>query len=182
MKLNRRVVLKNFAVIAGGVFLLPACKEQMSNSALQLKNIQLNADSEAMLLALSESILPKTNTQGAKELAASSFAVKMLNDCYSPEEQKKFMEGLAQFESYAKESMQKSFVDRDKSQKELLLTTVELKKLNIEPLEFFYFTFKKHIIQAYTSSEYYMTKVHGYEMIPGRYHGCVPVKKSENAS
>ncbi len=182
MQLNRRLLLKHIAVITGGALLLPACKQKPSTAAIPLKNIQLNADSEAMLLALSETILPTTNTQGAKELSATEFALKMLDDCYSPEEQKKFMEGLAQFESYAKESMQKTFVNCDKSQKELLLTTVELKKGNKESLEFFYFTFKKHIVQAYTSSEYYMTKVQGYEMIPGRYHGCVPLKKSVNAS
>ncbi|TAG30583.1 MAG: gluconate 2-dehydrogenase subunit 3 family protein [Sphingobacteriia bacterium] len=182
MQLHRRHLLKHFAVISAGVLLLPACKQKLSNAAIPLKNIQLNADSEALLLALSESILPKTNTQGAKELAASAFAVKMLDDCYSPEAQKKFMEGLEQFESYAKESMQKSFVICDEAQKASLLTTIELEKVNKEPLEFFYFTFKKHIVQAYTSSEYFMTKVQGYEMIPGRFHGCVPVKKSVKAS
>ena len=31
-------------------------------------------------------------------------------------------------------------------------------------------------IRGYLSSEYVMTKLMGYEMAPGRYLGCVPVK------
>lgn len=183
MKLNRRVVLKTFAVIAGGVFFFPACKEQKkSNAALMLKNIHLSTDSESMLLALSESILPKTNTSGAEDLAAHRFALKMLDDCYSSVDQQKFVEGLDQFQSYIEQSASKPFVNCNKAEQSLLLATIELKKDNKEPIAFFYFTFKKHIVQAYTSSEYYMTKVQGYEMIPGRYHGCVPVKKTEKAS
>ena len=35
---------------------------------------------------------------------------------------------------------------------------------------------KNLTIRGYTSSEYVMTKLMGYEMAPGRYFGCVSVK------
>ena len=34
-------------------------------------------------------------------------------------------------------------------------------------------------LQAFTGSQYYLTKVRVYEMAPGRFHGCVPVKAAK---
>jgi hypothetical protein len=39
----------------------------------------------------------------------------------------------------------------------------------------FFNTTKGLTIQSYIASEYFLTKVQVYELIPGRYHGCVPV-------
>ncbi|HEV2478171.1 MAG TPA: hypothetical protein VGS79_00845, partial [Puia sp.] len=57
-----------------------------------------------------------------------------------------------------------------------LLTALETKKFPDQDLIFFYTTTKKLTIQAYTSSQYYLTKIQVYELVPGRWHGCVPVK------
>jgi hypothetical protein len=37
---------------------------------------------------------------------------------------------------------------------------------------------KNITIQGYLNSEYVMTNLRIFEFVPGRYHGCVPVKKS----
>ena len=39
----------------------------------------------------------------------------------------------------------------------------------------FYNVTKRLSVQAYTTSEFYLTKIHVYEMVPGRYHGCMPI-------
>ena len=41
-------------------------------------------------------------------------------------------------------------------------------------LKYFFKTVKGLTIQSYTASEFFMTKVQVYELVPGRYHGCVP--------
>ncbi len=43
-------------------------------------------------------------------------------------------------------------------------------------MAFFYQSTKKLTIQAYTTCEYYLTKIRGYKMIPGKFQGCIPLK------
>ena len=43
-------------------------------------------------------------------------------------------------------------------------------------MAFFYQSTKKLTIQAYTTCEYYMTKIRGYNIIPGKFQGCIPLK------
>ena len=45
-------------------------------------------------------------------------------------------------------------------------------------LHFFYSNVKRFTVQAYTTSQYFLTKVQVYELVPGRYHGCIPIKPS----
>ncbi len=47
-----------------------------------------------MLAELAETILPKTDTPGAKDLAAHLFALKMVDDCYTKTNQEKYMKGM----------------------------------------------------------------------------------------
>jgi len=64
-----------------------------------------------------------------------------------------------------------------------LLSAIEAKKLPDEELNFFYTTTKRLTILAYSSSQYFLTKVQVYELVPGRWSGCVPVKmQSRKAS
>jgi hypothetical protein len=43
-------------------------------------------------------------------------------------------------------------------------------------VNFFYATVKRLTILAYSSSQYFLTKVQVYELVPGRWQGCIPVK------
>jgi hypothetical protein len=54
-----------------------------------------------------------------------------------------------------------------------MVHSIELKKDKKDPLFEFYQKAKGLALYAYTSSEYFMTKVQVYEQIPGRFHGCV---------
>ena len=46
-----------------------------------------------LISQLSDIIIPKTETPGAREVGVPGFIDKMLKDVYSPEEQKTFMDG-----------------------------------------------------------------------------------------
>jgi hypothetical protein len=178
MVVNRRSVIKQFAFISAGALLVPSCLQDKSKSAILLKNIQINADQEKLLAELTETIIPATDTPGAKDVSAHLFALMMVDDCYKKTDQQKFMKGLEQFASFVKTSEGKSFVDCSIPQRESILAKVSVKKPVEDELSFFYSKVKQLTIQAYTSSQYFLTKVQVYEIIPGRYHGSVPVKKT----
>ena len=174
MNQTRRYAIKQILAVAAGAALIPSCMEDKSKAAIILTNFKIDADQEKMLAELAETIIPKTTTPGAKDISAHLFALKMLDDCAKPEDQQKFVKGLAQFEAGCKSQFGKGFVDCTNEQRTTLLTNLEAKKGDDNELSFFYGKMKGLTIQAYTSSQFYLTKVRVYELVPGRFHGCVP--------
>ncbi len=173
---NRRVAIRQLFCISAGALILPACMEDKTKSAILLKNFSIDPEQEKLLEELMETILPKTSTPGAKDIYAHLFALKMLDDCYKKEDHKKFVKGMEQFAKKARNELNTSFIEATPSQRHTLLKKIEAQNDSADELTYFYSTAKKLTIQAYTTSQYYLTKVHVYEMAPGRYHGCVPVK------
>ncbi len=178
MSISRRTVLKQMIITSAGLWLIPSCADEKSKASILVKNFTITTDQEAMLAELSESIIPKTDTPGAKDVYAHLFALKMMDDCRSKEDQEKFVKGIEAFEAYSKEKAGKTFVKASVAERASLLESLDKEKDVEDDLHFLYRTMKRYTIQAYTSSEFYLTKVQVYEMVPSRYHGCVPVKQS----
>lgn len=145
--MNRRNLLKNIALISGGALVLPHCSPE-------------TADEQQVVSELSEKILP-----GAVALGTPAFITRMVNDCFSKENQEKFKKGL---KIYARSQPGD-------------LTSLDSKKDEGEE-KFFYATVKNLTIQFYTNSKQYLTTIQKYELVPGRYHGCVPVNAETKRS
>lgn len=176
--MNRRSSLKTLLIISAGAALLPSCLQDEKKSSVSLKNIKINGKDEELLSDLSETIIPKTDTPGAKDVSAHLFALMMIDDCYAPAEQDKFVKGLKDFEDFTKNKFDKSFLKCSPSEREEILKSIESKKDVPENVAFFYNSMKRLTIQAFTSSKYYLTKVQVYQLVPGKFYGCVPVKKA----
>lgn len=176
MPLTRRSAIKQFLFVSAGFALVPSCLQDKSKPAVELKNFSISADQEVLLAELTESIIPKTTSPGAKDISAHLFALKMVDDCRSKEDQDKFMAGLAAFEKQAEKISGKSFLKQTAAERKAVLTEMEKDRESKEDAVDFYRTMKRFTIQAYSSSEFFLTKVQVYELVPGRYHGCVPVK------
>jgi hypothetical protein len=73
------------------------------------------------------------------------------------------------------------FVAATGAQREAILTAIGDKKIPGDELNFFYSTARKLTILSYSSSQYFLTKVQVYELVPGRWHGCVPVTASSSS-
>jgi Gluconate 2-dehydrogenase subunit 3 len=130
------------------------------------------------LAELAETIIPKTDTPGAKDISAHLFALMMVDDCYKKEDQQKFLAGLKAFEAETKKQFNKSFTDCSQAERETLLTELDAKKAGNADLEYFYGTTKRLTVQAYTTSKFYLTNIQVYKLVPGKYYGCVPIKKA----
>jgi hypothetical protein len=176
--MDRRSAIRCSLAISGGIFLIPACMQDKSKPAIALKNIAVSGDQENLLAALAEAIIPKTSAPGAKDLSSHLFALMMVDDCYAPDAQKKFITGLDQFESFTKNKFGSSFAKCAQPQKEELLKAMENKTGVPDEAVAFYSSMKRLTIQSFTTSQYFLTKVHVYEMVPARFHGCVPVTKT----
>lgn len=58
---------------------------------------------------LCETILPATDTPGAKDLSAHLFVLKMIDDCYKKDHQQQFSNGLKDFKDKTKQDFDKGF-------------------------------------------------------------------------
>lgn len=176
MPLNRRSAIKQFLFVSAGMAFIPSCLQDKSKPAVALKNFSISADQESLLAELAETIIPKTTSPGAKDISAHRFALKMMDDCRSKEDQEKFLAGLTAFEKQAEKISGKSFIKQSAAERKVVLNEMEKNKESKDDAIGFYRTMKRLTIQAYSSSEFFLTKVQVYELIPSRYHGCVPVK------
>jgi hypothetical protein len=194
--MNRRTVIKNLALVVGGAVLLPSCLRKDGTSYVQLKHISLDSDQQNLVADVAETIIPKTNTPGAKDLNLPAFLLKMLDDCYNKKDQQSFLAGLAAFNDMVKKKYNQSFGDLSTKDREAVLTGIEAdatkqthspkpqgrrmkpqKSQAQNPVAMFYWTIKQQTIFGYTTSQFFMTKEIFYDMVPGRYIVHYPVKK-----
>jgi hypothetical protein len=194
--MNRRTVIKNLALVIGGAVLLPSCLHSDGTSYVKLKHIELNSDQEKLIGDVCETIIPKTNTPGAKDLNLPAFVLKMLDDCYSKKDQQAFLTGLNSFNDMVSKKYNQSFGDLSMKDREAVLTGVEKdavkqahgsqpqgrrvkpqKSPGQNPVDTFYWAIKQQTIFGYTTSQFFMTKEIVYELVPGRYIVHYPVKK-----
>jgi hypothetical protein len=176
--MDRRSGIKTLLIISAGTAFLPSCLQEKKKSSLSLKNIKIDDKEEELLAELSETIIPKTDTPGAKDVSAYLFAIMMIDDCFPPGGQYKFQKGLTAFDELSKKKSGNSFTKCTPSERTALIQSIENKNEIPGDVAFFYNTMKRLTIQAFISSEYYLTKVQVYELVPGKFYGCVPVKKA----
>lgn len=103
MSITRRSALKHLLIVAGGISIIPSCYQENDNTSVIFNNLDLNGSHEKLLAEIEETILPATDTPGAKELQTHIFTLIMLNDCYEKDKQQQFVKGLKEINSIAKE-------------------------------------------------------------------------------
>jgi hypothetical protein len=176
--MDRRSSIKTLLLLSAGTALLPSCLQEEKKASVTVKNFKINGNDEDIISALSDTIIPQGKTPGAKDVGAYQFALMMMDDCYSPEDQQKFMKGLKEFSDFSKKKIKKSFAKATPSERGEILKSIESKKDIPENVAFFYNNMKRLTLEAFTQSKYYLTQVHVYELVPGKFYGCVPVKKA----
>jgi len=175
--MERRSVIRNLAMIAGGSLLLPACKNTPANSSIVLKNIQINADQEKLLAAIASTIIPRTDTPGAGELGAHLFVMKMVDDMYEEDVQQNFLKGLNQLEANTRKRFDNSFASCTADQQQKMLLDIESRKGQTSEILNFYAIMKQRTMEGYLSSKYVLRTLLKYELIPTeKYDGYYPVK------
>ncbi len=175
--MNRRTAVKGLLVFTGGLMLLPSCLTQEGKASVQLKHLEVSAEEEKMLGELVETIIPTTDTAGGKQLGLHKFTLKMVDDLYSPEDQKTFIEGMEAFRKLAKKQTGSSFVECSPQQRQEVIAAVNAGKAPQDVLSF-YKILKDQSIIGYLNSELVMTKLRIYELVPSRYIAYHPVKTS----
>ena len=208
--MDRRELLKMIAVVTGtafigGEFILSGCKNPEAGSSMEF-----SADDTAFLDEVAETILPKTNSPGAKEAKTGAFMAIMVNDCYTADEQKTFHAGIQKLNDACKAMHNDSFMKATPEQRKSLLIKLDSdakeysksrKDFDIEQTKkekeetekgntgfkreqwaAHYFTMMKQLtISGYFSSKEGREGALRYTPVPGKYDGDLDYKKGDKA-
>ncbi len=186
--MNRRDALERVALILGGTVIggaafLQGCKNTTEKAA----SFSLSQDQIAFLDEVAETIIPSTDTPGAKAALVGAFMNTMVMDCYKAKDQKIFAGGITEIDNSANHMFGKGFMNITPAQRKSLLNQVnkELKAYNDSKKEddpnHYFGMMKQLTLLGYFSSEIGATQALRYVAIPGKYEGCVPYKKGDKA-
>lgn len=186
--MNRREALSRVAVIMGGTivgaeFFLSGCK----TGAERAHGLPLAQEDIAYLDEVAETIIPTTNTPGAKAAKVGEFMNTMVSDCYDEKEQKVFLEGMTKLNQAASKKFKDDFMSLKPEQRKELLIEIDKeakdyqKNKKPDDPQHYFGMMKQLTLWGYFSSEIGATKALRYLPVPGRYDGCVPYKKGDKA-
>ncbi|KXK19382.1 MAG: twin-arginine translocation pathway signal [Candidatus Parvibacillus calidus] len=99
------IALYTGAAMIGGEFLLAGCKAPTG------EDITFSDKVKSLLNEVGETILPRTDTPGAKDADVAKVMEVVVRDCYWPEHQKVFVEGIRQIDEEAKGRFGKTFME-----------------------------------------------------------------------
>ena len=173
--MQRRSAVKNIALSIGASIILPSWANAWNQNSFQHNYAKTSTSQEILLAEIVETIIPKTNTPGAKELNIQQFVPKMVMDCYDKKAQDVYKKGFDLVENNAKKSFSKSFTELDPKLRLEVLNKMS-KSENSDEKNFIQLV-KGLTIQGYLNSEYVMTNLRIFEFAPAHFYGCVPIKK-----
>ena len=183
--MNRRIAVKNLAWLAGAAAVLPSClsqTEQRQQAGLPPVTA-LTASQQQLVADVCDTLLPRTDTPGAKDLGLHLYVLKMLKDCTPAKEQQVFVAGLGQLDAAAQRQHGRSFAASTPAQRAALLQHLDqLPTDSADALVGFYRIARQLTIDGYTNSKYFMTREVVYELVPSRYNGHYPVSKVDLAN
>lgn len=171
--MKRRTAIRNVVLVSAGAALLYACQDK---ATIALKRIAITGADEDMLSELTETIIPKTDFPGAKDLKTADFIFVMADDCISPEDQAKFSSGMKTFDDTAKSKMGSRFVKLSPEKRAEFLSWIEKGEGVDDSVKSFYRSVKQGTIHNFTTSEQYLKEVRNVtSLIPAKFQACVPV-------
>ena len=173
--MKRRQAIRHLAALTGGIIALPAWAKSWTPATLPLTSDGFTPATRELLAHIVGAIIPESAIPGAVSLGVPAFVETMLADCYEKKVQDNVEKGLRAVEAAAQNNHAKPFSALSAPDQQALLVAMETG--TDTALADFYKLIKGLTIQGYTSSEYVQTTYLEYEMAPGHYYGCIPVKQ-----
>ena len=189
--MDRREALKRTALIMGGVVSAPAImgvlKGCTAKPGIAWKPVFLSEDQASVVSAVSDIIIPRTDTPGARDVGVPSFIDQMLKEVYAKEDQDDFTNGLTAFNEQAKSEYGDEFTDLSEEDQAAFVRKLHHAAINTPQPEAdseekrpFILQMKELTMLGFFTSKPGATQVLQYDAIPGSYKGCIPLSEAGN--
>jgi hypothetical protein len=187
--MNRRKAIGQIALTGiGGGLLLAGYKWYDWTRTPDITYIEQHKE---LITALAATIIPTTDTPGAREAGVGDFIVTMIRDCTDRMSANKFIDGLKDLGHYCQSHFDKPYEQCSESDQQAILHYFEEKGTPYKGIvgkaqdaylgRSFFATLKKYTVEGYCSSEIGATKGLSYLYIPGSFHGCIPLQPGQKA-
>ncbi len=180
--LARREVIRRALVVTGATTVLgsttlfnAACAVPAGRAQAAQSTGAFTAADIAWLDEVAETILPQTDTPGAKVAEVGAFIALMVTDCMSPEEQSRFRQGMQTLEAECESNYGAGFMAATPQQRLQLLERLDRERYQVaNPAGPHYFhTIKEYTVLGYFTSEIGYHQALRYRETPGRFDPCV---------
>jgi hypothetical protein len=183
--MDRRAALARLAAITGSIALggelfVTGCRRTDKRAATPF-----TASDVALLDEIGETILPTTDTPGAKSVGIGAFMTMMVSECYDDDAHAAFQSGLADIDAASRSRHGRLFLQCTASERHEILSVLDreqaARKKNRGEMPHYFTMMKELTLLGYFSSETGCTKALRYAETPGAYDGDVPYHKGERA-
>lgn len=181
--MNRRDALKSVVLMMGGTMIgataiLTGCAPEH-----QIKDLNFTPEDLAFLDEIGETIIPTTDTPGAKATKIGEFMQMMVKDCYDADQQKAFIDGLNTLRKDFSTEKGGDFMTASAEDRLAFLNAMQEKfKASGEERQPIVINMLRDLtVLGYFTSEIGATQALRYEEVPGRYEGCIEYKKGDKA-
>jgi hypothetical protein len=190
MSIDRREAIKKTALMMGGALSAPTILGVLNGCTPSMEPNWapkfFTKEQAVTVMELAETIIPKTDTPGAKDIGVPKFIEEMVSTIFSLEDRTKFMKGLQAFEAECDDKMGDPFgyIEPNKQLSFTMQKNRDIQKLKgvdfgEEGIEKpFFWTFKELTMLGYFTSEVGATKVLQHKYVPTRYEGCIPLAEA----
>ena len=169
--------------LVGGSSLLTGCA---STSALRGTGSFTQTDIE-FLDEVADTILPETDTPGAKTAGVGSFMAAMATDAYDANEQSVFRDGMQTLNMECEQAHGSAFMAASATQRLSLLERLDREQYDYintrqpgSPTHYFRMM-KELALLGYFTSEIGYTQAMRYTETPGRFEPCVPYSRGDKS-
>lgn len=186
--MNRRQALTRVSLILGGTvagagLFLEGCKP----AGKKAFTLDFTSDDVNYLDEIAETIIPTTDTPGAKAAGVGSFMTVMVRDCYTEQDQQIFTAGMGVLNDASTKKFGGAFLSLSPEQRHELLVEIDEEqkeyyrnKKTDEPAHYFRLM-KELTLLGYFTSEIGSSQALRYIESPGRYESCIPYQAGEGA-
>ncbi|MFH5833590.1 gluconate 2-dehydrogenase subunit 3 family protein [Halalkalibaculum sp. DA3122] len=181
--MNRRDALKQIALLSGGALSMSTITAVMSGCSAETGTAgytpqTLSSHQDELVTAISELIIPATDTPGAKAANVNQFIDKMLTDWNYENEREHFLAGLDGIDQTSRELHGSEFLELTEEQQISVLQQKEQEAKNDSmpdtDLKPFFAMMKEYTLVGYYTSEIGATQELEWNHVAGRYDGCYP--------
>jgi gluconate 2-dehydrogenase gamma chain len=136
-----------------------------------IKPTLLAGKQRKLLAAISECIIPKTDTPGAVEAGVPRLFEILLQDCYKADDQKLIIDGMVNLDADCKTKQGAGFAKLSKAKQIEVLTEMEKAERAVKGKPGFIRMTKDLVKFCFVNSEVGATTAFEYQIAPGRWSG-----------
>lgn len=135
----------------------------------------LSAAQMALVTALSDDLLPRTDTPGAVEVGVPEFVDLLVAEWYPDTLRAEILTGLDAIDARAVAMGGRRFTELGTGKRAELLTALDRRENPDDPAEVIWRPLRDQIVFGYLTSKPIAELLRTTPVIPGRFDGCVPV-------